>query len=332
MTPMDVFFFEAFDEEREAIARHLAPGIRAGYDARTIQAAGMDRAPAPLISIRTQSAVPASWLASLRGILSRTTGSDHLEALRTVNGLSLACLPEYCTRAVAEQAALLWMALLRKLPRQQAQWNSFDRDGLTGAECAGRCIVIVGVGRIGHEIAVIARGLGLRVLGVDPVQRHADIDYASWEDAAPQADIVVATMSLNAGNRNFFDLTRLAQVRTGAVFVNVARGELADVSGLAAALESGRLAAIGLDVFHDEPRLADGLRGLAPETVDGLRLRDLARDPRVILTPHNAFNTAESVERKSLFSAQQAESFLRTGRFRWPLQPADARTIPGFRA
>jgi D-lactate dehydrogenase len=320
----DVMFYEAFHEEAESLRRLLPAHCRAGFHTNTVQASGDVIPPAPLISIRTQSVLPPHWLPGVQGLLARTTGYDHLQAYRTQPGLALACLPEYCTRAVAEQAALLWMALLRLLPAQCTQWTTFNRDGLTGGECAGRTLVVAGVGRIGHEVARIGRGLGMQVIGVDVVQRHADITYRAWPEAAPLADVVVACMDLNPGSRHFFRAETLALLKPGALLVNVARGELLDTAAAQDGLASGRLAGLGLDVFNEENRVADALRGLAPGNAESDRLRALARHPGVILTPHNAFNTLEAVERKSQLSVEQVTHFLQHGHFRWPWSPDNA--------
>jgi len=317
--PYDVMFYEAFREEAESLQRHLPPTCRAGFTPHTVQAAAEVDPPAPLLSIRTQSVVPPAWLPHLKGILARTTGYDHLRdyAVRAP-ALPLACLPEYCTRAVAEQAALLWMALLRRLPAQLAQWTDFHRDGLTGGECAGRTLVVVGVGRIGHEVAQIGRGLGLHVLGVDIEPRHKDLTYLPWAEAAPRADIVAACMDLNPTSRQFFRAETLARLKPGALLVNVARGELVDLDATCTALDQGLLGGLAMDVFEEETRVADALRGLATPTPAVEQLRQLARRPNVIFTPHNAFNTLEAVERKSLSSVEQLVHFWQQGRFRWP--------------
>lgn len=320
---VDVFFFEAFAEEARELQVRLPAGIRAGFAAETIQATGAQSSPpAPLISIRTQSVVPASWAEGLRGVLARTTGYDHLLTLRHAlrPPPALACLPEYCTRAVAEAAVLLWMSLLRRLPQQIRQWPTFDRDELTGGECAGRTLLVAGVGRIGFEVARLGRGLGMQVLGVDIVRRHADVEYVSWADGAPRADVAVACMNLTAENRGYFNARSLGLLKAGALFVNVARGELVATADLPGLLESGRLGGVALDVYDDEPQVAEALRSPHAATAAVELLSRLHRDPRVILTPHNAFNTIEAVARKSDLAVRQTASFLSTGRFLWPLE------------
>jgi D-lactate dehydrogenase len=326
----EVFFYEAFAEE-EAVLRRLLPAeIRAGFTAKTIQEAGDTEPPAPVISVRTQSVLPLAWRGSLRAILSRSTGYDHLvryleagdaAAPRPAAGY----LPLYCNRAVAEQALLLWMALMRRLPLQIERFRTFSRDGLTGRECTGKTLVVVGVGNIGSEVVKIGAGLEMTVLGVDIVQRHDFVDYVAIDAALPRADVVVSAMNLTAENRGYFDTRRLLQMPRGAIFVNVARGELSPSSGLLSAVEDGHLGGVGLDVYDQESALAVALRGGHesddPEVQATLAL---ARHSNVILTPHNAFNSEEAVERKAQQSVEQLSALRERGAFTWPAPPADA--------
>ncbi len=315
----DVFFYEAFEEERSAIQSLLPPDIRAGFSVETLQRTGHTTPPAPLISIRTQSDIPAHWHPPVLGVLARSTGYDHLLPLRArPNAPQLACLPEYCTRAVAEQAALLWMALLRKLPTQLHSWHQFQRDALTGGENAGRTLLVAGVGRIGHEVVRIGRGLDMRVRGADLVPRHTDVDYIPLNEGVATADIIAVCMNLTAENRGLFNYALLKHARPGCLFVNVARGELAVTEDLSRLLEEGVLGGVGLDVFNDETVTADALRTGQPHP-EADRLRALATRSNVLFTPHNAFNTAEAVLRKSEFSIRQVSHFLKTGAFEWPL-------------
>lgn len=315
----DVFFYEAYAEEQAAIARHLNASIRAGFTRDTIQQSGHAAPPAALISIRTQSALPSAWHGAIRGVLSRTTGFDHLLAIQSMPGApATACLPEYCSRAVAEQALTLWMALLRRLPRQLAQWPRFNRDGLTGLEASGRTLVVAGVGRIGHEVVALGRALGMRVLGVDLVKRHSDVEYVDLDQGIERADVLVLCMNLTPENRGLFSYARLQRAKPGCLLINVARGELVVTADLIRLLAEERLGGCGLDVFDDETTVADALRNSAPHP-EADRLRQLAQRPNVLLTPHNAFNTNDALERKASLSAHQTQTFLERGKFAWPL-------------
>ena len=321
----DAFFYEAFAEEAERLLHYAAAaGLRVGHSPLTIQETGHAAPPAPVVSLRTQSIFPPAWAPLLRGILTRSTGYDHLFAYRDAVGGAcppLGYLPLYCVRAVAEQALLLWTALLRRLPRQLAEFDRFRRDHLTGRENPGKTLALFGVGHIGYEIWRIATALGLIVRGVDPVRRHADVAYAEPAEALAQADIVVCAMNLTPRNRGYFTRDVLAQAQRRPILVNVARGEFTPAAVLEAALDDGLLSGVALDVFNEEATLAPALRtgdaaALSPDNQALLRLR---KRHDVLLTPHNAFNTIEAVERKSEQSIRTLLQFRKTGQFLWPV-------------
>jgi D-lactate dehydrogenase len=322
---LDAFFYEAFSEEAERLLHHAgAAGLRVGHTSQTIQEAGHAAPPAPVISIRTQSALPPAWAAQVRGILTRSTGYDHLMAYRqSLPGPPppLGYLPLYCVRAVAEQALLLWTALLRRLPRQLDQFDSFRRDHITGRENPGKVMALFGVGNIGYEIWRIATALGMIVRGVDPVHRHADVAYTTAEEALAEADLIVCAMNLTDRNRGYFNAARLALAQRQPVLINIARGEFTPATVLEAALNEGLLSGVALDVYNEEAPLAIALRSGNPAalTADNHALLRLRGRPDVLCTPHNAFNTLEAVERKSEQSLRTLLHFQKTGQFLWPL-------------
>ncbi len=322
MQQPDIFFYEAFAEEQEALRRYLPEGVRAGFTEKTAQEYGRPDPGAPVVSLRTQSVFPVEWAGRLRGILTRSTGYDHVTAYRERSGVAVPAgyLPLYCNRAVAEQALLLWLALLRRLPVQTEQFRRFHRDGLTGGETRDRTLVVLGVGNIGGEVVAIGRGLGMRVIGVDPVRNLADLEYREFAEALPEADILVCSMNLTAANRHWLGRETLAAARPGLILVNVARGELLRSEDFPALLDEGKLGGLGLDVYDHEAELAVSLRTGAASADPVVRaILELARRPNVVCTPHNAFNTREAVERKSEQSMRQFLHFSRTGEFLWPV-------------
>ena len=318
--PYDIYFYEAFEEEWERISAYLPSSIRAGYTDKTIRESGDNIPPAKIISVRTQSIIPDNWLAQVSGLLTRSTGFDYFQSLKNKAGQSVhfGYLPLYCARAVAEQAMLLWIALMRKLPRQMKQFKTFHRDGLTGCECREKSLLVVGVGNIGYEIVQIGKGLDMIVRGVDIVRKHSDVDYVDFDEALPDADIIVSAMNLTPENTCYFHYERIKTAKTGALFVNVARGEQSDPSDLKRLLDDGTLSGIAMDVYPFEDELGAALRMNSKIKNEELKIiQTLSRYPNVIMTPHNAFNTTESVERKAEQSVQQVQHFLETGKFLW---------------
>jgi D-lactate dehydrogenase len=321
---LQVWFYEAFEEEANALRTLLPDGVRAGFCAETIQEArqtlGHDGPPAPVISVRTQSETPDDWEGRIDAVLSRSTGYDHLAALRArwSTAPALGYLPKYCAVSVAEQAILLILALLRRMPRQLRQMGHFERDGLTGREARARTLAVFGVGEIGVEILKLGHGLGMTAIGVDIDPWRDGIPYVSVDEALERADVVVCAMDLRGDNRGYFSAERVAAMKPGAVFVNISRGELSPTPILLAALERGHLFGVGLDVYDEEKDLAHALRGEGEvHTASAKAALTLLKRDDAILTPHNAFNTEEAVHRKSADSVTQVRAWLDDGAFVW---------------
>jgi len=316
---MDVFFYEAFEEEAKSLKTFIGSRFAYKMTDKTIQEIGHTTPPARLISIRTQSAIPTEWSDKLDGAQSRSTGYDHLKKYLETIRKPLPCgyLEEYATRAVAEHAILLMISLMRRLPQQMIQFKSFNRDGLTGGECAGKNLLIVGVGRIGSEIVKIGTALGMNVRGIDIVQRHKEVYYVSKEEGFSWANAVICAMNLTRENRGYFSYDLFKHAHPGVVFVNIARGEHAPVADLMRLLKEQHLGGLGLDVFEDEPNIAVALRSKHSNTFPAAQLiKDLLQHPNVLFTPHNAFNTKEAVRRKSQFSIDEILYFLENKDFR----------------
>ena len=318
---MDVFFYEAFAEEIKALRRNLPSDIPVEFTPDTIQENLETEPPAPLISIRTQSVIPRDWERTISGILTRSTGFDHVRTFLNgcVTTVPAGYLPLYCSRSVAEQAMVLWMNLLRKIPQQMHNFRSFNRDGLTGRECAGKVLLVAGVGNIGYEVSCIGNALGMDVFGVDIVRRHPDVRYVTIDEGLNRADIIVCAMNLTEENRGYFHYGLLKKARPGILFVNISRGELSPTHDLLRLMKERHLGGLGLDVYEQESVLATSLRsGSTRDTSDLVAATlELSRQEGVILTPHNAFNTAEALERKARQSVEQIEHFLKKGTFIW---------------
>jgi D-lactate dehydrogenase len=319
---LSVYFYEAFEEEAEELKSLIGDSISCGYSSKTIQELHHAEPPANLISIRTQSKIPLEWSNRLGGVLSRSTGYDHLVSYRSniKEFVPMGFLDEYASRAVAEQAVLLALALLRKLPMQMKKFESFERDGLTGAECPQKNLLVVGVGRIGSEICKIGRALGFSIKGVDLVHDKPGVDYVSREIGIAWADVIICAMNLTNKNRGYFSYDFMKQAKSGAILVNIARGEHSPIRNLTRLLEEKRLGGVGLDVYEDEGTLGAALRSSDSGSSDIVKdLQRLAGYPNVILTPHNAFNTMEAVKRKAQMTVEQVKHFLKHKDFIWKL-------------
>ncbi len=327
-------FYEAFEEEEKILRQVLPKGYKYLFTWKTIQESGHKLPPAKIISTRTQSKFPIEWADKLDAIITRSTGYDHVtEYLDQIKAdIDAAYLPEYAARAVAEQALMMWTALLRNLSLQRKSFETFFRDGLTGREIRNRRITVIGVGRIGGELVDIAHGLQMKIFGVDikprpEMRKKYGLKYVPLALGLKNADIAVSALPLTELTRGMLGYKALKAMPKGSLFINVGRGEVSPSVDLLRLLREGVLNGIGLDVYESEKELASVLRdGQKPSKLKPVTRRSvsailkLMKDSRVLLTPHNAFNTEESVERKSLRTAENLSSYLKTGRFLTPIK------------
>ncbi|OGX32393.1 MAG: hypothetical protein A2787_01685 [Omnitrophica WOR_2 bacterium RIFCSPHIGHO2_01_FULL_48_9] len=319
---LDVVFFEVFAEEEKALKKYLPATLKAEFTPHTIQEAKSKNLPAPLISVRTQSVIPTAWSKRLKGVLTRSSGYEHLLDFRRENKSDAACgyLADYCSRAVAEQAVLMAAALLRKLKLQTKQFDRFNRDNLTGFEIQGRKCLVVGVGYIGRQVVDIAKGLKMYVKGVDLKHAQKDLKYVGLLEGIRWADVVICALPLTKETRGMLNYDVLKQIPRGSILVNVSRGEITPLADMERLLEEKILGGLGLDVYENEGRLAVALRAnkkvASPQAQSLVRL---SKKEQVLFTPHNAFNTYESVERKAQESAESIMAFIKTGKFLNPV-------------
>ena len=318
----DVVFYEAFEEEQKALKKYLPANVQAQFTGKTIQEEGHGAPPSSVISIRTQSRVPLDWAPKLKGILTRSQGFDHLVSFQKEASTRVPCgyLGPYCDRAVAEHAVLATMALLRKLKSQLKNFETFNRDRLTGRECKNKRALVVGVGNIGSEIVEVIKALGMWVKGVDILKRHKDLTYVSLEKGIEWAQIIFCAMPLTAETRGMLNYAVFKKSQPGLVFINISRGEISPIADLKKLLEEGILAGVSIDVPPEENSLAEYLRGQRKEQDPLIQtILELKNKDNVLFTPHNAFNTAEALEQKAKLTAEALKIFGQKGKFPQPV-------------
>jgi D-3-phosphoglycerate dehydrogenase / 2-oxoglutarate reductase len=234
----------------------------------------------------------------LRGIVKYGVGIDaiDIEAARSRH-IPVVNIPEYAEETVAESAFALMIALARKLCPLHCEMKSsgwvWPVQQWLGHDLAGKTLGLIGVGRIGRNLARMAgQGFRMRVLGFDPFVDSAAMRQVGVEkcdrlsDLLPGADFVSLHAVLTSDTRHLIGRAELAAMKSSAMLINVSRGALVDESALLDALISGRIAGAGLDVFSQEPL-----------STIGHHLSGLFALPNVLLMPHLAFYTHEAMER-----------------------------------
>ncbi len=212
-------------------------------------------------------------------------------------------VPDYCVEEVAEHALALLFACARRLmiydrAVRDDNWNSAV--GMPLYRLAGKTLGIVGFGQIGRRLAAKAQALGLQVIAYGPrltpaEARKASCRAVSLAELLEESDFVSLHLPLTPQSAHMFDRARFGQMKSGAVFINTSRGGLVESAALAEALESGHLSAAGVDVLPQEP----------PEPDEPLLQQD-----NLIVTPHVAFNSEESLAELQTRTAQSVARVL----------------------
>jgi D-3-phosphoglycerate dehydrogenase len=241
----------------------------------------------------------------LRVIGRAGVGVDNIDAeAATRRGIVVMNTPGANAVAVAELTIGLMLALARKLPAANSTMHAgkWEKKSLQGAELRGKTLGILGLGRIGLEVAKRARGFGMELAGSDPfvsaaVARENGIALVSVEELFAKADYLTLHVGLTPQTANIINAKTLATMKKGVRIINCARGELVCEADLVAALKGGQVAGAALDVFAEEP----------PKNSPYAELDN------VILTPHIAGSTAEAQEAVGIQIAMQVREYLKLG-------------------
>jgi D-3-phosphoglycerate dehydrogenase len=209
--------------------------------------------------------------------------------------------------SVAEHALALMLSMARSIPQLNAAMHAgrWEKSGAAGAELRGKTLGLVGLGRVGAEVARRAHAFEMRVLAHDPYlspERAAEwnVELVPLKDVLEKSDFVSLHTGLSEATRGMINAETIQQMKRGARLVNTARGELVDEAALAEGLRSGHLAGAALDVFETEPPRDSPLLAM----------------PNVIATPHVAGSTTEAQEEVGVQIAQQVRDFLTDGTLR----------------
>lgn len=279
-------------------------------DRRGVDAAGLIREIPRYVGllVRSRTQVGAELLQAagdLRVVGRAGTGVDNIDVeAATRAGVLVMNVPGGNTLAAAEHTIALLMALARHVVPAAAglREGTWERKGFVGVQVTGRTLGVVGLGRIGREVARRAQGLGMKVIVHDPLlapeaAEEMGFTFASLEELAAGSDFLTVHVPLVAGTRHLVGRELLEHARTGIHILNVARGGVVDEEALLEALESGRVAGAALDVFEQEP----------PQNTR------LLRHPRVLATPHLGASTAEAQRSVARQIAGQVAAYLTRG-------------------
>ena len=219
------------------------------------------------------AALIAALPASVKVIATFSVGYDHVDiAAARARGIAVVNTPDVLSVATAECAMLLILAAARRAGEGErmiraGKWFGWAPTQLMGTLVSGRRLGIFGMGRIGRELAKMARGFGMQIHYHDVARLPPELEgdavfHASDATFLPVCDVLSLHAPGGAGTRHWLNADRIAKLPKGAVVANAARGTLIDDIALIAALASGQVAAAGLDVYDGEPAVNPGYLGL----------------------------------------------------------------------
>jgi len=245
-----------------------------------------------------EKAAPRLKILSKYGI-----GVDKIDVkAATEMGIPLSFCPGVNHTTVAEHTFALLLALVRQLVEEVNFTRSGNWKRLTGHEIMGKTIGIVGLGRIGKEVAIRAKAFGMTVIAYDVywdegfAASHGITRAANVAEIFEKSDVISLHTNLTPETRDMVRAETIATMKDGVIILNCSRGEVVHTADLAAALESGKIGGYGADVLDEEPPPAD---------------HPLLKAKNCIVTPHVGSRTYESVQRQAMMAAQNLLHLLR---------------------
>lgn len=259
----------------------------------------------------------------VRHVALRCAGYNNVDIEAAAgHGLSVTRVPAYSPHAVAEHSVALLQTLNRKIHRayNRVREQNFSLSGLVGFDLHGKCVGILGTGKIGRVAAGIFRGFGCDVLAFDKFPDSAwagaaGVEYVSLDTLWERSDILSLYVPLTPETHYLIDARSLAKMRRGVFIVNTSRGKLIETRALIEALKDGRIGGVALDVYEEEEGVF--FEDLSDTVLQDDELVRLMGFPNVLVTAHQAFLTHEAL---SEIAHVTHENILRVAAGEMPLE------------
>lgn len=305
---MRIAFFDAHKYERQAFdSENAAFGHEIVYlEPRLTRETAQLAQGFPAVCSFVNDRVDAPTLAVLKDggmrlLALRSAGYNHVDLVEAARlEMPVVRVPEYSPHAVAEHTVLLALAVIRKIHRAwvRVREGNFSLDGLVGFDLYGKCVGIIGTGRIGRTTLEIFKGFGCKLMAFDlfPNEKAATeigFGYVSLDELYRHSDIISLHVPLTPETSHLIGASSIARMKRGVVIVNTGRGELIDTRALIDALKTGQVGAAGLDVYEEEEGLF--FRDLSDRVLQDDVLARLLMFPNVLVTAHQAFLTREAL-------------------------------------
>lgn len=325
---MKIAFFEIEPREQELLTTLLGQNHQLTFHAEALTAENAELAgDSEVVSVFIYSKLDAATiekLPQLKLITTRSMGFDHIDqAAAAARQITVCNVPSYGERTVAEHAFALILALSRNLMAayERTEKSNFDYHGLTGIDLQGKTIGIIGGGRIGLNVARIAKnGFEMNVIVSDPrpnpeLAAQIGFSYVSVEELLQKSDVISLHAPYMPATHHLINENNITLIKKGAILINTARGALIDTKALLMALEKGIVAGAGLDVLEEECAIKEETELMSKNLPAHCDLNTILRNHLliarndVIITPHIAFNSKEALDKILHTTADNIISF-----------------------
>lgn len=247
-------------------------------------------------------------------IATRSAGCNHIDLpAAKERGVTIARVPTYAPTAVAEHVVGLLLAVNRKLHRayNRVREGNYSLSGLAGFNLSGATVGLVGTGRTGAAVAKCLSGFGCTVVASDP-NPDEDLEaqgvrYVALDEVYATADVISLHCPLSVKTKGLLDEAAFAAMKDGVLLVNSSRAALVDTGALIAALKSGKVGGLGLDLFEEDD--AQFFEDHSDAGVQSDALARLVAFPNVLVTAHQGFLTRESLAEIAEATLQNVTDF-----------------------
>lgn len=337
---MKIVFVETQDDEQPFFVTSLP-----GHDVEFVDDLSEVPADAEAVSVFVNSTINEEFLAShpaVKLVATRSSAFDHLDIMAARrHGVVLAHVPDYGAATVAEHTFALILGVTRRLRQcfENTDRGKGTLERLRGRELRGKTLGVIGTGRVGRLVIVIARAFGMECVACDMNQEEGleeklGFRYVPLDELMKVSDIITLHIPLTEGTRRILDARRLGLGKPGFILINTARGALVDIDALLEGLNSDQVGGVGLDVLEEDSAFrADTSHIIGAQIVQKIqamstpggdyerrqerlqelqgimRNRQLLAHKNVFFTPHVGFNSVEAIERINLGTVQNIREF-----------------------
>ncbi len=291
----DKIFFDRYNSSQtirylESRLNEQTADLSAGSDAVCIFV--NDHAPAEVIQKWSEQGIKLIAL--------RSAGFNHVDLKAAKEyGIPVVRVPAYSPHAIAEHAVAIILTLNRKTHKayNRVRDGNFSLERLTGFDLFGKTVGVVGTGKIGAVFCEIMLGFGCKIRAFDLMEDEAlqqkGVQYGTLEELLAASDIISLHCPLNPSTRYMINAESLKTMKDGAMLINTGRGALIDSEAVSAALKSGKLGYLGLDVYEQEENLF--AQDLSETIIEDELILRLMNFPNVLITAHQAYLTEEAL-------------------------------------